>query len=122
MGITIFLLPNLRVTSIFAPFFTVISIALVNTYIWDAALFLSIPDHFSTKALLLILVNGGLFWILVKLLPGIEIKGILPALLAPLIFSGLNILITLYLPPIDWMKIGEFSYQQVLALKDYFSR
>ena len=42
------------------------------------------------------LINGVLFWVLVKVLPGIEIQGILPAVLAPVTYTVLTVLIQTY--------------------------
>ena len=105
MGLTIFLIPKLRVSSIFGPVFAVVGLALVNAVIWDAALFFSIPDHFSSQVALLLLTNGIIFWVLVKLLPGIEVQGFLPALVAPLVFTVCSVLVSQYGKDIDWQKV-----------------
>ena len=102
MGLTAFLLPGLRVTGLFGGALAVLALAFVNTHLWDAALFFHVPDHFSTQAGLIFLANGLIFWIIVKLLPGIEVDGFLPALAAPLIFTVTGVLIDKYLPLIDW--------------------
>lgn len=91
MCLTILLIPRLYVTSIFGALFTLFGIALVNTYFWDANLFMTLPTELTTQALVLVLVNGLIFWLIVKLLPGITVRGILPALIAPVVFSFLNI-------------------------------
>jgi putative membrane protein len=94
--ITAFLLPGLTIRSIFAPVLAVVILGFVNTKVWDAALFLQLPDTFSMQALTLVLCNGVLFWLVVKILPGFDIQGILPAILGPIIFSITSIAIDTY--------------------------
>jgi len=107
MLLTVFLIPKLRVTSIFGALFMVIGIALVNAFYWDAALFFAVPDSMTIKTLLLFLSNGIIFWVLVKLLPGIESDGLLPALFAPLLFTFCSFLIRTYAGDVDWPKVFE---------------
>ncbi len=121
MGVTVFLIPKLRVTSIFGPVGAVVALALVNAFIWDAALFFSIPNHLSLQVLLLFLVNGLIFWLIVKLLPGIEVEGILPALIAPVVFTICSVIISSYGKDIDWQKVYDISMTEVSKVKDYFA-
>jgi uncharacterized membrane protein YvlD (DUF360 family) len=101
MALTALALPKLRITGILGAFGTVAALALVNTTIWDAGLFASLPGSFSVQALQLLGANGLLFWILVKLLPGIEVDGILPALAAPVVYTVLSVLISTYASDVD---------------------
>ena len=96
MGLTAALLPKLRITGPLGALLTVAALALMNATVWDAGLFASLPGSFSTQTLGLLLANGVLFWVLVKLLPGIEVDGFLPALAAPVIYTGLSVLISQY--------------------------
>ena len=70
--------------------------------------------------LLLVGINGLIFWVLVKLLPGIEVDGFLPALLAPVVFSVLNVLVFTYGRQIDWGAVFEFTVKFFEAAKAYF--
>jgi hypothetical protein len=58
------------------------------------------------QALLLFLANGVLFWILVKILPGIEVQGVLPALAAPVVFTLTSLFIDHYLADVDWLALA----------------
>ena len=120
MIITALLIPGLKISSIFGAFTSVVLLAFVNSKLWDAALFFSLPDKFSTEALLLLLANGVVFWIVIKILPGIEIKGILPALLAPIVFTICSLLIARYEDRVDWGKVAETSIEFVSNVKDHF--
>lgn len=94
--ITAFLLPGLTIRSFFAPVFAVLILGYVNTQIWDAALFLQVPNTLTMHALSLILCNGLLFWLVIKILPGFDISGILPAILGPILFSLTSLAISTY--------------------------
>jgi len=122
MLITAFLIPRLRITSIFGALFIVIALAFVNSKIWDAALFLQIPDHFTYQSVLLVLTNGFLFWVLVKLLPGIEVDGFLAALAAPIVFSATSLLIAHYHHYINWGDILDRAITVLQNLRQYFEQ
>lgn len=119
MVVTALLIPGLRITSIFGALATVVAIALVNSKVWDAALFFSVPDHLSTQVLFLFLANGLIFWVLVKLLPGIEVSGILPALIAPIVFTVSSLLISKYLAHVDWIEVGKIALNYITQAKEY---
>jgi len=122
MMVTALLIPRLRITGILGALGTVVALAFINATFWDAALFFSLPKSATAHALTLVLANGVIFWILVKLLPGIEIKGVLPALVAPLVFAICSMLIHRYGQGIDWAQIFETVLEQVSALRDYFRK
>lgn len=93
MLFTAFVLPGLRITNLFGAFIIVLLIGLVNSTVWDAALFYQMPDSFTIHSLVLLLSNALMFWLLVKIVPGIEIKGMMIALVAPLVFTLFSLLI-----------------------------
>jgi putative membrane protein len=96
VGITVGLIPRLYVTSITGVFALAVALAIVNATIWDPKLFAYIPTEFSNRALILVLVNGLLFWILAKLLPGIKTEGFVPSLLAPIVLTIITGLVHQY--------------------------
>ena len=91
MMLTAFVLPGLKVSGPVGAFLAVAGLALVNTHIWSAALFFAVPDSLTAHTATLIVANGLIFWILVKLLPGIEVTGIISAFLAPILFTIFSI-------------------------------
>lgn len=121
MMITAFLLPRLTVSGPLGALGAVIGLAFVNAHIWDAALFFQIPNSFTSHALLLIVANGVVFWILVKVLPGIEVQGVLPAIAAPIVFSICSILINEYGKDVDWKKVYDVSLHEVTEIKKRFT-
>ncbi len=106
MILTVAVLPNLRLTKLSGAILLLGMLSLVNTYLWSAALFFQLPDTVSMNTGLLILINGGIFWVLVKLVPGVEMTGVAPAIAAPIIFSLANVVTKEYGPKIDWLALG----------------
>ena len=103
--ITSALLPNLRITSIFGAILTTLVLGFINSHYWSAAMFFSVPDSLTNRAIFLLVANGALFWIVVKLLPGIEIDGVVIALVAPVVFTFCSLAINEYAPRIDWQYL-----------------
>ena len=117
MMVTCFLIPRLRVKGPIPALMTVVVLAFINSHIWSAALFFKIPDTVTHQTLVLLLSNGVIFWLVVKLLPGIEIDGILPALAAPVVFTVCSVLIGTYGSQVDWAKVWEQSSRQVTEFR-----
>src|SRR5688572_8919198 len=87
MMITALLIPRLRITSLLGALGIVAALAAFNATLWDSALFSAIPQAATVEALVLLIVNGVIFFVLTKVIPGIEVRGVLPALVAPLVFT-----------------------------------
>lgn len=115
MAITSGIIPGLRITSLFGPLLMVAGITALNYYLWDRTLFEAIPNNFSSKAITLFFANGFFFWLLVKLLPGIEVDGFLPALAGPVVFTIVSLLVREHGAHINWeglyMTIRDFIIQ-----------
>lgn len=122
MIVTALLIPKLKITGPLGAFTTVACLAFINSKIWDAALFFHIPNSLSSQALLLFLTNGIIFWILVKVLPGIEVEGFLPALIAPVVFTICSLVISAYGSQIDWVYLIDLTIKFLENLKSYFSK
>jgi putative membrane protein len=120
MMLTAFALPGLKVKGPLGAFLAVAALAYLNATYWDWALFFKLPDSFTMKAILLVLVNGAIFWVIVKLLPGIEIEGVWPALIAPMVFAVLSVLIPHLATEIDWVSVGHTVTTWISGMRDYF--
>lgn len=118
MMLTAFLLPGLTVSGPIPAFLTVVALALVNAQLWDAALFFHIPDSLTSQAALLLLANGVIFWIVVKLLPGIAIRGVLPAIAAPIVFTVLSVLIDRYQNEVDWQALYDRARTEIGTIRE----
>ena len=122
MLLTCMLIPRLRVGSPFSAFLAVVTIAFVNAHFWDPALFMHVPAELSTQTVLLFFANGILFWVLVKLLPGIDVDGFLPALVAPVVFTITSLVVSGLAAHVDWVKVGSETIRIVGAARDYFEK
>ena len=122
MMLTALLLPKLRITSILGAVGIVLALSIINTYYWDAALFFNLPTSATTQTGILILSNGFIFWALVKILPGIEIDGIFTALIAPIIFTVCNVIVSTYAPLIDWNKVIDDGKHFIEGMKEYVKK
>ena len=124
MMLTLLLIPRLRVTGISGALLMVGGIALVNAFLWDAELFYALPKSPSMNALMLLLANGVIFWLLVKLLPGIEVEGVLPALIAPVVFTCCAVIIHRYGKDVDWgqffQALWEWTVRTTSSIRDHF--
>lgn len=118
MGLTCFFIRGLSLSSPLGAIFMVVGLAYVNSMLWDAALFFKLPDSLSMQVVTLSLANGCIFWVLVKLLPGIEVQGIVPALVAPIVFTITSLIISSYLQDVDWLTLGQAGINRVQSLRD----
>ena len=103
--ITCFLLPRLTVRGPFSAFLAVLVLAFVNAHFWNAAFFYHIPNTFATGTLILVGVNAVIFFLVMKILPGIEIYGLFPAIAAPIVFSVVSMLVTFYGQNVSFTEI-----------------
>ena len=118
MMLTALVIPRMKITSIFGALGIVLALGLVNATVWDTALFFSVPSTFSRQALTLLLSNGVLFWVLVKLLPGIEIEGFAPAFVAPVVFTALSLLISAYGRDLDLIDLSHKGGEILSTVRD----
>ena len=122
MLLTALLIPRFRVSGPLAALLTVVTLAFFNAHFWDATLFFNLPLQPTQSTLLLLLLNGVFFWILVKLLPGIEVKGFLPALIAPVVFTLCSLGINEYGTKVDWVGVYQRSAAAIAEIKGYIKQ
>ena len=121
MMLTALLIPGLRIRSIIGAIAMVVALTVVNGTLWDAALFFRIPDSLTVQTLVLLVANGAIFWGLAKLLPGIEVRGILPALVAPLVFTVVGMLVARLAVDVDLGAIGREVLDAVRSLREWLT-
>ena len=117
--LTALLIPHLRITSLFGAVLTVLSLSWINANLWNTSLFFSLPHSFTHQTLIIFLVNGLIFFALIKILPGIEVTGILPAIIAPIVLTLINILIKNYGYLIDWVAIFQWVKTAFFDIKNF---
>lgn len=120
MLLTAWLLPGLTVSGPLPAFATVLGLAFVNSHLWSTALMFHIPDSFAAQSLLLLLANGVIFWIIVKLLPGIEVTSFLAAIAAPVVFSLSAFILQPLIEQTDWVAVFEWIQAAVTQVREYF--
>ncbi len=118
MMVTGWIVPGFKVVGPIGAFLMVLALAFVNAHVWDAALFFEIPDSLTSRTFTLLIANGVIFWVLVKLLPYIEIKGCLAAVSAPVIFTLLSVSIGYAGANIDWEKKGQAVIKFIEGARD----
>jgi putative membrane protein len=68
-------------------------LGLVNAIVRPVMVFLTLPFTLVTFGLFLFVVNALMLWLMAALVPGIRIRGFVPALLGSLLLTLLNIVI-----------------------------
>jgi putative membrane protein len=121
MAVTALLIPNLRITSIFGPILAVAALSAINFSVWSSDLFSALPNTLSTQALTLFTVNGAIFWIVVKIIPGIESKGFLPVLLAPIVFTTCSVFLPQVITQVNWQAVRTEAQKVVGETKRFVS-
>lgn len=119
--ITAFLIPRFQVHGPLSGATMVLALGFVNTHLWDVALFCQIPDSLTSQVVVTFLVNGALFWILAKVLPGVAIQGLLPALVAPVVLTVVTTAVYHYGRDVDWNAVWRAVKQGFDALRSYSS-
>ena len=120
MMLTALLIPRLTISGPLGALGTVVALGFINSKIWDTQLFSYIPNTFSSQALALFVVNGIIFWILVKVLPGIEVSGFIPAFVAPIVFTVCSMFINQYAQHIDWIEAAKSGMNFTTNIRDQF--
>lgn len=105
MILTAILMPKFTVSGPISALIAVITLSVVNTHLWDAALFFSVPNSVTLHAATLVIANGIIFWVLVKILPGIDTQGLFTPILAPIVFTVISVFLHQMSPKIPWEQI-----------------
>ncbi len=119
LALTALILPGLKINSLFSLVGLVGLIYLTNAYLWDAALFYSVPDSLSLRALLTLVCNGLLFFVLVRVLPGVECRGIFTAIITPVLFTILTITLSHFGEDVNWNSVGASILATIDTLRGY---
>ena len=117
VAITAAIVPGLRLTGITGLFLFSLCLSIVNSVLWDTNLFFQLPDGLTTRALSVFAINAGLFFVLVKILPGIEMSGILSAFIAPLVMTGTILLLRQVSGELSFSEIAQTVYDKLDAVK-----
>jgi len=122
MIVTSWLIPGLRVSSIFGPALAVAALAFINAHVWDAALFFQLPNSFTLHACLLLCANAFIFWVVVKIVPGISVSGVFSSIAAPVVFSACSLLISGRAKDVDWTHLASEAIKGIEQTKAYIEK
>jgi hypothetical protein len=90
--------------------------------VWSSELFSQIPGSVSTQAVTLLAINGAIFWVIVKVLPGIESKGFLPVIAAPLVFTVCTMAVPQIFSRINWEQVQQQGIRLVGEAKSFVGK
>ncbi len=82
-----YLYPGVHVESFVAALVAALVLGLVNAVVRPILVILTLPVTLVTLGLFLFVLNALLFWMVASLVPGIEVKGFLAALLGSILYS-----------------------------------
>ncbi|RIL06944.1 MAG: hypothetical protein DCC75_10415 [Proteobacteria bacterium] len=119
MLLTCLLIPRLTVTGPISALITVLVMGFINAHLWNTALFFNIPDTLTLQVAVIFIVNGLIFWTVVKILPGISVQGFLPALIAPIVFTFCSMMIDRYASQVDWVALFKTIKQTASQLRSH---
>jgi putative membrane protein len=68
-------------------------LGLVNAIVRPIMVFLTLPLTILTLGLFLLVINALMLWLVAALVPGIRVRGFVPALLGSLLLTVLNVVI-----------------------------
>jgi len=78
-----------------AAFLGAVVMGLVNALVRPVMVILTIPVTLLTFGLFLLVVNALMLWLVATIVPGVKVKGFVPALLGSIVLSVLNFLVAL---------------------------
>ena len=74
-------------------------LGLVNAIVRPIMVFLTLPLTVLTLGLFLLVVNALMLWLMAALVPGVRVRGFVPALLGSLLLTVLNVAIAVLTAP-----------------------
>jgi putative membrane protein len=94
-----YLIPSVRVDSIYAALLTAVVLGLVNTIIRPVLVVLTLPITVVTLGLFILVVNALLFWFVASFIEGFQVTGFWSAFWGALAYSIISTLASWLLLP-----------------------
>lgn len=88
---TAWLIPGIKVSSIWAAMLACVIIALINAFVKPVIQIITLPINILTIGIFSLVINALLFMLAGWITPGIEVEGFLSALLGSVVFSLLSL-------------------------------
>ncbi|MBP9747429.1 phage holin family protein [Patescibacteria group bacterium] len=86
------LVPGIVVTGYMAALFAGLAIAVINTVLRPILQFLALPFSFLTLGFFALVVNGFLFWLASRFVPGFYVAGFWPAFWGAIVFWAVSVI------------------------------
>ena len=103
--ITAYIVPGFLVENFTAAIFAAIVLGVVNTFIKPVLSFLSTPLTVVTLGLFAFVVNAIVLFIVAAAVPGVNIEGWLPAILAAIVLSVVSTILNTVLKDLGKLKL-----------------
>ena len=116
--ITALLIPRFTIAGPVSALKFVVSLSLINTTLWNTNLFSTIPNSLTAHSVTVVLANAVLFWVLAKLVHGVNIEGIMPAIVGPIVFTIISACTYSYGKDVDWMSVFHHAEKAVETARD----
>ena len=116
--ITALLIPRFTIAGPVSALKFVVTLSLINTTLWNTNLFATIPNSLTAHSLTVVLANAVLFWVLAKLVHGVNIDGIMPAIVGPIVFTIISAGTYSFGKDIDWMSVFHQAQKAVETARD----
>lgn len=88
--------PGVDLANFPAAMIAAVAIGAVNSFVKPTIALLSLPINFLTLGAFSLVVNGLCFWLAAVVTPGFYVSGLLEFILAPVILSAVNTLLSKY--------------------------
>ena len=93
-----YLMPQIKVTSIFSALIAAFALGAVNTLIRPVLTLLTLPISILTLGFFYLVINGLLFWMVGKMLDGFSVDGFWAAVFGGLLYGLISWLLSMIIP------------------------
>ena len=93
-----YLMPQIKVTSIFSALIAAFALGAVNTLIRPVLTLLTLPISILTLGFFYLVINGLLFWMVGKMLNGFSVDGFWAAVFGGLLYGLISWLLSMIIP------------------------
>lgn len=88
--------PGVNISTFVAALVAGIVIGIINSSVRPVLSFFSLPLNILTLGIFSLIINGICFWIAAVLVPGFSVHGLLAIIVAPVVLSFVNTLLSQY--------------------------
>jgi putative membrane protein len=104
----VLLIPGIRVDNFQTALLAALALGLVNTFLRPALIALTLPINILSLGFFTLIINGFLFFMVSRIIPGFIVLSFWNAVWGALAFSIFNFILTILLKPSGGIKTGFF--------------